>query len=112
MSANFPDESLDAVARVLPPRRLRATANPSAWTNLFAGINPSPGLRRFYLTLGASPEPYELRFHADDAEGIAIPAGVIFHYPLPLGIEADAMVKLTSGTSATITGLVAVPDTQ
>ena len=111
MSANFNDESLDAVARVLPPRRLRATANPSAWTNLFADINPPPGFRRCYLTLGASPEPYELRFHADDAEGIAIPAGVIFHYPLPLGIDIEAMVKLTSGTSATITGLVAFPDT-
>jgi hypothetical protein len=111
MSANFPDESFDAVARVLPPRRLRATASPSAWTNLFADINPSPGLRRFYLTLGASPEPYELRLHADDAEGIAIPAGVVFHYPLPLGVDADAAVKLTSDTSATITGLIAFPDT-
>lgn len=111
MSANFTDESFDTVARVLPPRRLRATANNLTWTNLLAGIEPPAGTRRLYLTVGACAEGIELRFRSDDAEGITIPALTVFHYPYPLNLDADIEVKLTSGTSAVVTGLVAFPDT-
>lgn len=111
MSTNYTDESFDAIARVLPPRRLRATANNTTWTNLFAGIEAPAGTRRFYLSLGACAEGLELRLHPDDAEGITIPAGVVFHYPHPLAVDTDPAVKLTSGTSAVVAGLVAFPDT-
>lgn len=111
MTANYTDESFDAIARVLPPRRLRVTANNATWTNLFAGIEAPAGTRRFYLSLGACAEGIELRLHPDDAEGITIPAGQVFHYPFALSLDADPAAKLTSGTSAVVTGLVAFPDT-
>lgn len=113
MSVSALDESLDNIARVAVPRVLAATLNAVDWTSLTESFTPPPGTRRGYLTIGACEEAYELRFHADDVAGIRVPAGQVFHYPLPV-VVSEALApaaRLLTGTTAAIAVLIATPDT-
>lgn len=111
MSANSLDESFDDIARVSPPRVVAPSLTNAGFTSLLTGITAPVGARRFYLTLGACGQAYELRLHADDTTGIVVPANTVFTYPFPLSVDCAPAGKLSVAGPATLSVMVAYPDT-